>query len=742
MYHKLSIEETLSSLDVNPETGLSDKEARLRSSEKAKSSDNSSFFKFARGAFSRPVIYMLAIAAILSALLGGVVEAALIVAVIVINGLFSAECRRRAHRVIASAVNASIIHATVLRNGAKMRLPADELVVGDIITLKPGRVVPADVRLISTERLVVDETALGGSADSRKDAESYLLGKIPAERRDNCAFEGTVVIRGRGDGVVVATGLSTERSRRTTLSDTPEKDSAPTFSKIRRLMTRTNAVVFSVCVVVFVASLIYKTEFFPALLSSVALAAAIIPESIFTAALSALSAAAERLSKAGFSAKNMKSIEALGECDVFITDVPKLGVSATYTNGRIHSPQEEDTVPFIYGLLLCDMALPALSAYAAHKCDEKEVSENFPKIGEFSGEVYTTLHRAGDTTVSYTGGDAEEILYRSELIWDFGKIRTLTDFDREEIGESIRALRAEGNHLTAIGMRSGDDVPCDTGLVFLGFAATGAEGDEAKAPDTEKLSCAGVMTYLLTSADAKRASLGASMLGISAEKMLFGRDVAALPDDELRRALRETFVFAGLSVQDKIRIVNIFKNLGKTVCMQGGEVSDAVALAAADVGISDIRAQDAAKEPCSIISGGEHCADRAIVFGKVARGATERTSEYLLSANLAEALGVLLSVVCGFGFPMTALQILLVNLITDTFPPLALARARSLGRCGKAIYISGAILGVLTPFVYWLSMHFMKSEFISQWITFAYLTAGELLLTVPAALCGRKKNGV
>ena len=234
MYHKLSIEETIKALDVDLETGFSDKEARARMDQGERSKKgSSSFFKFAVSAIARPVIYLLIIAAAFSAIFGTWLEAVLIIAVIILNVALTAEFARRGVSALESSVNASVTHAIVLRNGAKMKLASDKLVVGDIVTIKPGRVVPADLRLISSQNLIIDETVLTGVARAEKDCERVISGDVPLEMRYNCAFEGTVVLAGRGDGIVISTGMSTEMSRMTLPVDEPEKDESPVFSKIR-----------------------------------------------------------------------------------------------------------------------------------------------------------------------------------------------------------------------------------------------------------------------------------------------------------------------------------------------------------------------------------------------------------------------------------------------------------------------------------------------------------------------------
>jgi len=739
VYHKLTIEETLKSLDVNPETGLSDKEASQRIAHTERHGDGSSFWKFAGNAIARPVIILLLVAATLSAVLGGLYESLLILAVIILHTVLSARLKKSGQRSIDRAISSSVTHAIVLRNGAKMKLPSDELAVGDVVTLKPGRVVPADLRLINCEGLVTDESALTGNSRVVKDCDMVNTADLPPERRGNCAFEGTVVVKGRGDGVVIATGMSTEMSRLTLPLDVPEKDESPAFSRISRLSKLFTFITVLGCIVVFILSLVYDKGFLSSAVASLALAVAVVPEGIGTSVLTAIAKGAERLKAHGFSAKTMRAVETLGEVSVFTTDIPKMGVAATYTNGRIHTPQEEDTVPFLEGLLLCELKNSSLRTYASHKCDAENIIAEFPKIGEFMGEVTTTLHRAGETTISYTGGEADEILSRSKLIWDFGHIRTLTNDDRAEIAECIRGFAEEGYSITALGLRSGDDVPRDTNLIFLGIAATRAEESVPSTPDTSKLQEAGIRVYLMTESDAEKARLGASALGLSVENIVCGRDLENMDDEALVNCLKNNFVFASLRAQDKVRIINILKSRGMKVVSIGDTMNDAPALDASDIGMCDIHAQDAAKDASDVIFDGTESADEAVLFGKTIRTNIKKIITYLTAANLAELLCVLVSSLCGFGFPITPSQMLLINLVTDTFPPIILAKGSQ--SCKKVFttgaYIWGAILGIVCVAVFKILCG-MIPELLAQWIVCALLALGEFLLAIPIYFCGRK----
>lgn len=742
MYHKLSIEETIAALDVNREDGLSYEEAASRIAKDNRQTKKPSFFRFAAKSFSRPYTWLLLVASALTALFDGLLSAGLILAVIVINAVFSAECKRRGLRTIEGSVKPSLTHAIVLRNGAKMRIPSNELAVGDVVSLKPGRIVPADLRLISSDSLVIDETALTGNGFVSKDASVTVAGNVPVDERINCAFGGTAVLRGRGEGIVIASGLSTELSRLSIPADTPQKDSAPVLSRINALLKKFSFATTLVCIALFIISLLYGESFVGGLAASIALAVASVPEGIYTASLTALAGGARLLTKNGFSLSDIETVEALGEISAYITDIPKLGVAATYTNGRVKAPHEEDSIPLIDGLLLCELDNPSLAAYASHLCTPEEVRAAFPKIGEKSGEVYTTLHRAGKNTLSYTGGNALEILKRSDHIWEFGSIRTLTESDREEIAAYIRSFEDSGYTSTAIAMRSGDEVPVDTGLVFVGIAATSAVSCEAETPDTAALAENGVRTYLLTSSDASRARLGAQTLSIPNDNILCGRDIERMSDIEICASLSSTFVFAGLAPKDKARIVLALQSLGHSVSAIGSSLADSALLDACDIGLCDLRAEDAVKASCNILYNGDTSAEDALLFGKITRGSISRVITYLTAANIAELLAVGLPVVFGFGFTMMPLHILLVNLITDIFPAMILASSsrRYNRRRKKLIFALGIAFGIVSAAAGVILPLFEMTAPFAKIATCGLVILLELILVFPTYFSGGKLN--
>lgn len=740
MYHKLSIKETLKSLDVNPETGLSQQEASFRLSGND-GEEKVSFFKIALSRITRPSVFLLLVAAALSLLFDGYISAVLIVSSMLVNVIFSSEVRRRALRKISGSVTPTVTHAIVLRNNSKMRISSDELVVGDIVFLKPGRVVPADLRLIYTDGLVINETALTGKAESIKDATDIIAGDVSPELRVNCAFERTTVIRGEGCGVVISTGMSTEISRLAKPLDAPEKETSPLLSRVSRTSKRISLFASLFCVCLLVINLLFGEKLLPTLAGCIALAIAVIPEGAALAALSALSKGAGRLTKQGFALREISALERLGSTSVYVTDLPTLGVAMTYTNGRVKAPHEEDTVPFIDGLLLCELDNPSLSAFASHRCDAAEVRSIFPKIGELTAEVTTTLHSAGKTTVSYTAGDAKEILSRSTRIWEFGKIRTLTDGDRDELSACIESFEKGGLSAYALGMRSGDDVPCDTELVFVGIAATCARSDESSLADVSLLKNVSVSVFILTSEDANRARLGADALKIPHEELVCGRDVDKMTDSDLRDTLKTCRVFAGLSPKHKTRIVHALSSMGKTVCAEGKTISDSALLEAADVSLCDFRSEDAIKSISDVIFE-KASADRAIVTGNIARENISRAVSYLCASNLAEFLCVALSVVCGFGFPLSPAMILLINLVTDFFPATLLANGKKIRRhiSLSLLFILGTAIGVVSAASFAILANIAILAPYAELITAGFLVVAELIILLPAHLSGGKKN--
>ncbi|MBQ7118697.1 MAG: HAD family hydrolase [Oscillospiraceae bacterium] len=743
MYHKLTIEETLETLDVNPETGLSDAEAKERVAKVKTSEKSGSFSKYLYEAFARPTIYVLIVASILAVVFGRAGIAASLIGITAIHILLSALYRHMGEKTLDLSVSHSVTHAIVLRNGVKMKIKSDELVVGDVVTLKPGRVIPADLRLISSEELVIDESALTGFARCEKDCNDVIDSDVKAEARTNCAFEGTVVLHGRGDGVVIATGMSTEMSMLTLPLDVPEREASPILRKLRRSSRGLTAFSVIVAIATFFIGFIRKDPLLINVLTCTALIAATVPYGTFSEVLGVLSRGAKKLKNLGFFPKNESDIETLGAVSVFVADMPKIGVVATYTNGRIRTPQDEDTVPFLDGLLLCEFKDPSLRKFASHKCNAEEIMKTFPRTGELSGEVNTTLHRAGKATISYSGGEVWDILNRSVKIWEFGKVRTLTESDREDIDEAIRSLLDEGYSLTAVGMRFGDDSPYDTDLIFLGIAATCAEENITTTINAKELQNSGVKLYLLTEEDAEKARLGAAALSLSSDNLIVGREVERLSDDELAKCLASTSVFAGLRIRDKVRIINILKSRGKTVAAIGDRISDAPVLEAADVGISNIHAKDVAKDASGVLLDGTSSPDEAILCGKVTRANIKKTVTYHLATSITLLLTCFVGVVMGFGFPLSAAQLLLLSLITDLLPGVVISQSGKIPTktLHYGIYAFCGVLGVVSAIIFNTFKGMGNTAEISQWYTFAIVAGLELLLLVPLYFLGRDLNG-
>lgn len=743
MYHKLTIEETLETLDVNPETGLTAKEAKVRVA-KDKSPDRAaSFMGFLGAAFSRPSVYILLVAAALAIVFGEISSAFSILLITGVHILFTAIYSFNSEMTLDRAISTSVNRAIVLRNGAKMKIKADELVVGDVVTIKPGRVVPADIRLISSDGLVIDESSLTGFENCEKNCNAVIEGDVEAEERINCAFEGTVVVKGRGDGVVIATGMSTERSMLSLSRDVSEREEADSVIKLNNSSDAVSAVVAVFVAVTFFIGFMRKDALLTNVLTCVSLIAATVPYGVYAVVSGILASGAAKLKNLGFTVKSVLHIENSGKVSVLVTDMPKIGVVATYTNGRVHTPQEEDTIPFLDGLLLCDFKNPSLHEFAKSKEDAERVKEMFPRTGELSGEVTTTLHRAGKSTVSYSGGEPWDILSRSERIWDLGKVRSLVASDREEIEEAMKTFLDEGYSLTALGMRFGDEAPCDTGLIFLGIVATCAEANLSTTINTKELAKAGVRVYLLTEEDAEKARLGASALSLPADNMVLGREVSALSDEELSERLSNSFVFAGLHTRDKVRIVKTLKSCGKTVAAMGSRVSDAPVLDAADVGISDIHARDVAKNAADILLDGTTPPEEAILCGKLTRSNTAKAVTYIFAEGLLLMVSAFVGIISGWGFPLSAAQILLLSLMGDILAGWLIPKSRRIpaGSLHIIIYGVSALLGVAAAAGFKIFLSAGNSVAVSQWCIFGCIVAAEMLLLLPLCFSGRKTDG-
>ncbi len=705
MYHKLSIEAALETLDVDAAKGLSRKEVAQRHAENGANTlsggKRRSVFRSVLAQLNEPMIYILFAAAAISAVVGEWIDSLVILAIVVINAVIGVVQEQRAEKALDALKRLTVTHALVRREGKISEIAADELSVGDIVILEAGRVVPADLRLIFSADLAIDESALTGeSVPVTKDASVVSPGDIPLGDRVNSAYQGTVVCGGRGEGVVTATGMSTEVGQIADMLNSEEEVKTPLQLRLAKLGKLLGAAALIVCAVFFVIGLIRKLNVIELLLTAVSLAVAVIPEGLTAVVTIVLALGVTKMVSKNAIVRKLPAVETLGSVNVICTDKTgtltqnKMTVVAAFCDGAISKAAEATAAPMLDGFALCndaviggevDLGDPTETALlkfsAAAGIDIDALKDKFPRLHEISFDstrkMMTTLHRAGDTTISYTKGALDSVLPLSSHIWDNGSIRSITNEDVARIERTAEEFSARALRVLALAMRTGDRLPKEESLVFIGFVGMiDPPREEARLAVSECLR-AGIRVVMITGDHKATALAIGSAVGISDDEnaVLTGAELDKLSDEELFSRVEDIRIFARVDPKHKIRIVKALRAHGHVVSMTGDGVNDAPSLKAADIGVAmGLSGTDAAKDASDLILTDDNFATiaSAVEQGRGIFENIKKTVAFLLSSNTGELIAVFLAMVLGWASPLLPLHILWINLITDSLPALAL----------------------------------------------------------------------
>lgn len=708
MYFKLSSKDTAKRIDVDPAKGLSSKEAAERLSSGGSNSISSgkrgSIFMLIFKQLNEPMIYILFAAAALSAFVDEWTNSLVILAIVLINSIIGVIQERKAEKALDALRKLTVTYAVVRRDGITKEVSADDLVVGDVVLLDAGRVVPADLRLTFTANLTVNESALTGeSVPVTKDAEFVVDHDIPLGDRVNMAYQGTVVTGGRAEGVVVATGMSTEVGHIAELLNEQDSGKTPLQKKLAGLSKVLGIAAIIACVVIFIIGLFQGRDFAELLLTAISLAVAVVPEGLTAVVTIVLAMGVTRMVRRNAIVRHLPAVETLGSVSVICSDKTgtltqnKMTVVSAYFDHETKPISDLDAthmMPLLHGMVLCNDAsisgenrtgdpteLALLDFGARFGIIADDLSEKFPRIDELSFDsdrkMMTTLHRAEDVNLSYTKGAEDVIVPRCTHIWAKGTIRPITDEDVEKIHAETAAMSEKALRVLALAMRSGDEKPQETGMIFIGLTAM---IDLPRKEAIEAISVckkAGIRVVMITGDHKTTAAAIGAQTGICEEgaRVLSGAELDEMSDEALASCIGEVSVFARVDPRHKVRIVAALKARGQVVSMTGDGVNDAPSLKAADIGVAmGITGTDAAKDASDLILTDDNFATitHAVEEGRNIFENIRKSIFFLLASNMGELITVLVSVILFWDTPLLPLHILWINLITDSLPALAL----------------------------------------------------------------------
>lgn len=726
-YFNQSAADTAKDLEVDIAVGLTDEEAQARSAKYGKNrlegGKEKSILQMALEQLKDFLVIILIIAAVISMFLGETLEGIIIIAIVILNTFLGVYQENKASNALKALREMSSPHAKVLRNGAIVEVASSDVVPGDVTIMEAGDYIPADVRLIEVVNLKVDEAALTGeSVPVEKNAEAVLAEDASLGDRVNCAYMGTVVTYGRGKGIITDIGMKTQMGNIAGMLNEVEDEVTPLQKKLDSLGKVLGVVCLAVCAVIFLLGLLRGMAFFDIFMISVSLAVAAIPEGLTVVVTVVLAMGMQKMVKCNAIIKRLSAVETLGSTTVICSDktgtltqnkmtIQKLynGKDSFDVSGTGYSPVGEvldadgrpakDSVQkVIEGGLLCNDASydpaketiigdPTEGAMVvlAHKAGmEKDAwNKKFPRIREIpfdsDRKLMSTYHEIDGRIVMYTKGAPDELLRRCVSIELNGKVEALGAAKREEILAKNQAFAEEALRVIGVAYRVVEravvDLEMENDLIFVGLMGM-IDPPRVEAKDAVAV-CkkAGIQVKMITGDHKVTASAIGAQLGIESVKTVEGREINEMSDEALRECVKKTSVFARVSPEHKVRLVDAVRANGNIAAMTGDGVNDAPSLKHADIGVAmGITGTDVSKEAADMILTDDNFASivRAVAEGRTIYANIRKVVGFLLSCNIGEILVLFLAMLIGFDEPLVAIQLLSINLITDAFPAFAL----------------------------------------------------------------------
>ena len=763
MWFTKSNEEVLNELIVDPLQGLSDTEAKVRlgkyGQNKLLGKKKKSIFSMFTEQLQDWLIYILLVAVFITLFLGEYIDATIIVIVIIVNAVLGVIQEVKAGKAIEALQKMSHPKVLVRRNGEVKQINSDQVIPGDILILDAGRIIAADIRIIESANLQLEESALTGeSVPSQKDASQIFTDpKTPLGDRTNMAFMSTHVISGRGVGVVVETGMNTEIGKIATLINTEEKSKTPLEIRLDKLGKTLGLFAIGICVFIFIIAVIQGRDLAEMFLISVSLAVAAIPEGLAAIVAVVLSIGVTSMSNKKAIIRKLPAVETLGSVNIICSDKTgtltqnKMTVTRYFNlEGEIDvepgqvNPAHEDAKLMAKAMILCsdatfknghgtgDPTEIALLIFGDHLgLKRKTLKVENKRIDELSFDsdrklMSTLIEEHGKLTV-YTKGAIGKLLAVSTHILENGKTIPITPAHIKKIYHetevlSNKALRTLGVAYKQVGSII-DSSEMEKDLIFIGLVGMidPPRIEVKSAIKTARL--AGIISIMITGDHKNTAFAIAKELGIAEriDQVITGIEIDELSEKELTRKINEYRVFARVSPAHKVQIVHALKSHGNIVSMTGDGVNDAPSLNVADIGVAmGITGTDVAKGAADMILADDNFATivSAIEQGRNIYNNIKKSVIFLITCNLGEVLTMFVALLIGWESPLIATQLLWINLITDSFPAIALGMdpgnsdvmkekprpARESffsGGAGLHVIMGGILIGALTIFAFW-----------------------------------------
>ena len=713
------------------------------------------------------MIIILLIASIVSFILGETAEGVVIIVIVFINAIISIVQEKKAADAIAALKSISAPNVKVIRNGEMEVISSKNLVVGDVVFIEAGDIVPADLRLFESSQLQIMEAALTGeSVPAYKDAKGILGDETSLGDMINMAFSSTIVSYGTGKGIVVAIGMDTEVGKIAHMLDQTDDLDTPLKQKLNKIGKVLSIVGIIISIIIFIIGLLYGKDFVSVLMIAISLAISVIPEGLPATATIVMALGVQRMAKQNALIRKLPAVETLGSTTVICSDktgtltqnkmtVKEFALYEDFINNKVKTDNDKvSEKELLYAAILCNNATLesdkeigdpteiALLSFARNQ----GIDIKNPRVLELPFDSIrkrmTTVNKFDDYVI-YTKGAIDSILPLCTKILVNGEEKPINYEDIDKINGLCMESSKNAMRVLAFAKKNVKQIPdedeIEKELTFIGILSMIDPPREEVKQAIETCHKSGIKVIMITGDHVETALAITKQLNIYQEGDLAisGNDLSKMTDEELDKVVLKTSVFARISPNDKLRIVNAIQRNKNIVAMTGDGVNDAPALKAADIGISMGKGgTDVARESSDMILLDDNFTtiEYAIKEGRRIYSNIQKVIQYLLAGNISEVLTIFVAMVANIGTPILAVHILIINLVTDTIPALALGidpassnimekkpiKVGTLfekGLIGRVIF-HGIIISVITLIAYYIGYQNSPNE----GVTMAFIT--------------------
>lgn len=671
------------------------------------------------GQFCDLLVVILIIAAIISMFSGNAESTIVILLVLIMNAVLGTVQHIKAQRSLESLKQLSAPNAKVIRNGVKQEIPSKEIVPGDIVMLEAGDMIVADGRILHNYSLQVNESSLTGESTNVEKTDMVIEGKAALADRVNMVYSGSLVTYGRAQVLVTGTGMKTELGKIAGLMNAAKERKTPLQESLDKFSGRLAMLIMIICAVVFCLCIYRKMTILDSLLFAVALAVAAIPEALGSIVTIVQAFGTQKMAKENAIIKDLKAVESLGCVSVICSDKTgtltqnKMTVQQIYIDGKVYEPKELDITDQTQRYLLYDAVLTNDSSIVEGKGigdpTEYALLEMFRNIRVESSELFgsagiyedilrksmdrmeevpfdsdrklmSTKYSLHGVPTILTKGAVDVLLDRCTSVRYSDSIRPMTESEKEKIRRQNRIFSENGLRVLSFAYKESDEplsVDTEYNFIFLGLISMvdppRPESVEAVA-DAKK---AGIRPVMITGDHKITAVAIAKRIGIfeNGNIALTGAELDALTDAELDDRITKISVYARVSPENKIRIVEAWQRKGNIVSMTGDGVNDAPALKKADIGVAmGITGTEVSKDAAAMILSDDNFATiiKAVANGRNVYRNIKNAILFLLSGNTAGVFSVLYTSIMGLPVPFAPVHLLFINLLTDSLPALAI----------------------------------------------------------------------